>query len=173
MAEPPKPIEWNYCPTCGTGLAPKMDGEKHRPYCRTCERFFYSNPTPAVCCFVAQGDTLLLAQRAIEPCMGMWALPGGFIELGETTEEAAIREMREETSLEVKRLELLGVSTQQSRYYGAVTVLGYLVHEWEGDPKPDSDALDLRFFATHERPPLPFTAHVELVRMYDALRGSL
>ena len=158
---------------CGAALLLERDGEKHRPYCAACGRFFYRNPTPAVCCFVSRDDELLLAQRAIEPCLGMWALPGGFIELGETSEEAAVREMQEETGLEVKNLRLLGVSTQQSRYYGGVTVLGYLVQEWHGEPRPDSDAMDLRFFSKADRPPLPFTAHVELLKLFDALRENI
>ena len=44
---------------------------------------------PAVCCLITRGDSLLLGQRAVEPCLGHWTLPGGFVELGETTEEAA------------------------------------------------------------------------------------
>ena len=165
----PEPFAWNFCPTCGGNLFLTPDGEKDRPHCRSCRRFYYSNPAPAVCCFITQGERLLLAQRAVEPCRGEWSLPGGFVEVGETTEEALVREMREETSLEVGDLRLIGVSTQQSSLYGAVTVLGYVVGKWVGTLQANSDALDLRFFSKTERPALPFQAHRDLLAIFDAL----
>jgi len=168
MSHETKPFPWNYCPVCGTALSREHDGEKERPYCAPCQRYFYRNPLPAVCCLVARDDEILLVQRAVEPCLGGWSLPGGFVEVGETTEEAAIREMHEETGLRVKGLRLIGVSTQKSRHYGAVMVLGYSVKEWSGDLRAGSDAMDLRFFRRDERPVLPFPAHVELLGLYDA-----
>ena len=167
MMQDPKPFSWNYCPICGQTLLFRDDGEKERPHCATCQRFYYRNPIPAVCCFITRGEELLLAQRAVEPCRGEWALPGGFVELGETTEEAAIREMLEETNLRISGLRLIGVSTQQSLLYGAVTVIGYAVDRWSGDLRPDSDALDLRFFARTELPRFPFRAHAELLALFD------
>lgn len=167
MLDKPQPFEWNYCAICGAMLALSSDGERPRPYCVHCDRFYYLNPLPAVCAIVMRGDELLLVQRAVEPCRGLWSLPGGFVELGETTEDALIREMREETALEVRALRLVGVSTQHSLHYGGVMVLGYAVEEWSGEPHPDSDALDIRFFAPDGRPPLPFPAHRELLAIFD------
>ncbi|HUW60965.1 MAG TPA: NUDIX hydrolase [Candidatus Bathyarchaeia archaeon] len=169
MAFDPEDFCWNYCPICGGRLRLCFDGEKEQPRCDRCRRFYYRNPVPAVCCFITRDDNLLLAQRAVEPCVGEWTLPGGFVEIGETTEEAIVREMREETTLDIASLRLVGVSTQQSRFYGAVTVLGYYVGEWSGTLQPCSDVVDLRFFSRENRPPLPFRAHRELVAMFDAL----
>ncbi len=169
MTSEPVPFEWRFCPICATRLVPRDDGERKRPHCTVCRRFYYLNPIPAVCCFITRHDEILLAKRAIEPCRGEWCLPGGFIEMGETTEEAVVRELREETGLTVAGLRLIGASTQQSRYYGAVTVLGYVAERWSGEPRPDTDAMDLRFFGRQERPPLPFTAHRELMALFDVL----
>ncbi len=95
---PPKPFHWNYCGACGAALYPAHDGQSERPYCVDCHRFYYRNPIPAACCFVRRGaDELLFAQRAVQPCYGEWSLPGGFVELDETTEEAALRQLLEET----------------------------------------------------------------------------
>lgn len=94
-------------------------------------------------------------------------MPGGFVELGEDTIEAAVREMREETGLEVKDLRLVGVSTQHSRFYGGVMVLAYAVGRWSGEMRPGSDVLDLRFFTRAERPTLPFRAHQELIALFE------
>ncbi len=163
----PAEFGWNFCPICGTSLTLRHDGQSHRPSCEACARFYYSNPVPAACCFVAEGSRLLYAQRAVEPCRGQWSLPGGFVELGETSEEAVRREMLEETGLVVREVRLVGVSTKQSRISGAVMVLGYEALAWEGEPSPDSDAMALQFFAPDERPPLAFEAHRELLALYD------
>ena len=48
-------------------------------------------------------------------------------------------------------------------------MLGYLIDEYEGTLTPDTDALDLRFYRKHERPPVPFSAHRELIDLYDAM----
>jgi len=167
--EPPEPLAWNFCPICGRALSADDDGERERPHCVPCRRFYYDNPVPATCCFVSRGDgELLLVQRGVEPCKGQWTLPGGFMELGETAEEGARRELLEETGLRAARLQLLGVSTRQSPISGAIVVLGYVAEGCEGEMLPDSDVLDLRFFGKDERPRIPFSIHRELLALYDA-----
>ena len=158
---------------CGAPLEPNHDGEKVRPHCARCRRHFYHNPVPAVCCFITHEGGILLARRGVEPRLGEWALPGGFVELGETTEEAGRREMLEETGLSIEGIRLIGVSTQPSRFTGAVMVLGYVVEHWEGDLTPGSDVLDLRFFPQAEMPPLPFRAHRELLDIFLKQGGSV
>lgn len=122
-----------------------------------------------MCCFVTRNDELLLAQRGVEPRLGEWALPGGFVELGETTEEAAVREMHEETALHVDGLRLIGVSTQPSRLTGAVSVLGYMVERWTGEPAAGSDVMGVRFFPKSAVPSFPFRAHRELFEIFQSL----
>lgn len=162
------PFPWNYCAACGLELAMAHDGESLRPYCGDCSRFYYHNPVPATCCFVRrQEDELLLVQRAVEPCIGSWSLPGGFMELGETCEEGAMRELREETGLIADSLRMIGVSTRQSPTHGAIIVLGYIVDVWHGELMAGSDALDLRFFNPMDRPGLPFSIHRELLAIYE------
>lgn len=165
----PEPFAWNFCPVCGGALAAHDDGQSHRPHCVGCQRFYYSNPVPAACCFVRRGDELLFVQRAVEPAKGLWTLPGGFVELGETPEEAALRELEEETGLKGYGIELIGARTTPSQLSGAVLVLGYRVAKWEGDLKAASDALEVEFFGKSGRPSLAFQAHRELLEIYDAL----
>ena len=163
-----EPFAWNYCPVCGHPLERRSDGERRRPYCSPCVRFFYSNPVPAACCLVANGDALLLGRRAIEPQKGKWCFPGGFIELGESTRQAALRELYEETGLIGVDPELVGVSTHPSQLGGAVVVVGYLIRKWEGELAAGSDLLEPTFFRPHERPHLAFRAHRELLARCDA-----
>jgi ADP-ribose pyrophosphatase YjhB (NUDIX family) len=166
------PFEWRHCPACGHALVPQSDGESQRPYCPDCERFYYSNPAPASCCIVPRGDDLLFVQRSVEPCRGEWTLPGGFVELGETTEEAAIRELLEETGLRGRGPELIGASTQPSASTGAVVVIAYLIEDWDGAPSAASDAMDARFFPPGRRPRLPFKSHRDLLDLYDLRRQA-
>ncbi len=169
MSWEPAPLAWNYCPICGRKLELASDGERPRPYCRPCNRFYYMNPVPAACCILTQGDAILYVKRDVEPCRGHWTLPGGFVETGETTEDAALRELLEETGLIGRGPRIIGASTQPSRLSGAVVVLGYYIPDWSGVPVAASDAMDVRFFAPAERPPLPFKAHRELLAAFDAL----
>jgi 8-oxo-dGTP diphosphatase len=170
MTSDAAPFAWNFCPICGDALELRPDDGQARPYCARCHRFYYSNPVPASCCFVARGeDELLLARRAVEPCKGQWGLPGGFVEVGETTEEAALRELEEETSLVGRGTRLIGTSTQPSQLSGAVVVMGYVIESWEGDPCARSDVLEARFFARADRPHLAFQAHRDLMALYDAI----
>ncbi len=169
-AEPPRPFEWNYCGICGKPLTCLHDGERERPYCDVCNRHYYHNPVPACCIFVRDSEgCLLFGRRAVEPCYGEWALPGGFMEINETGEQCALREMQEETGLVASHARLLGVSSTLSRDKGAVLVLGYVIGKWRGTLTPYSDVSDLRFYSRDTRPPVPFNAHRELLALYDSL----
>ena len=96
---------------------------------------------------------------------------GGFVEMGESPEEAALRELEEETGLRGLRLRLLGTNAQQSRF-GAVLVVAYAVDAWEGDIAAGSDAMDAGFFHVAERPPLAFQAHRDLIARFDSLGAA-
>jgi len=161
---------WNHCPICGNTLIEADDGQSPRPHCPPCGRFYYSNPAPAACCFLTNdAGELMMVQRAIEPRKGLWTLPGGFVELGETTEEAALRELHEETGLIGRGAKLMGVSTRPSKMSGGIIVLGYTVDEWEGEMRPDTDAMDIGFFSRENRPEIAFEVHEELIRIYDEI----
>jgi ADP-ribose pyrophosphatase YjhB (NUDIX family) len=162
-------FEWNHCPICGEALISADDGQSMRPHCPPCERFYYSNPTPAACCFLTNdAGELLLVQRSIEPRKGLWTLPGGFVEMGETTDEAALRELEEETALRGEGTSLLGVSTISSKH-GGVIVIGYEVERWEGELDAQTDAMDAAFFSFENRPEIAFEVHQNLLNIYDTL----
>lgn len=98
----------NYCPDCGGDLAlrvpPRDNRERHT--CQACGAVHYANPRVIVGAVATWDERILLCKRAIEPRLGKWTLPAGFLELGESTWEGAQREAREEANAE---LELAGV----------------------------------------------------------------
>ena len=98
-----------YCPRCGATLERRFAEGREREVCSACGFVFYRNPVPAVGVVVELEGQVVLVRRRYEPRAGFWALPAGFMELGESAEEAAIRECHEETGLLVQIDHLLGV----------------------------------------------------------------
>jgi ADP-ribose pyrophosphatase YjhB (NUDIX family) len=103
----------NFCPHCGGKLALRIPPGDTLPrhVCDSCGVVHYKNPLLVIGAIPEWGDRILLCKRAIEPRLGRWTLPAGFMELGETTGEAALRETLEEAKA---RIELTGVFTMLS-----------------------------------------------------------
>jgi len=92
-----------YCSRCGSGLrAETPAGDNRLRYvCNNCATVHYENPKLVVGCVPVHDGRILLCRRAIEPRLGYWTLPAGFMELGESLAEAAARETLEEACAEV------------------------------------------------------------------------
>ncbi len=101
---------------CGGPLTTGVPrGDKlERLMCRRCRFVHYINPRPVAGTIpVRPSDgSVLLVRRAIKPQKGLWVFPGGFMDMGETAEQTAVRETREEANLEVRALQLVGVYTR-------------------------------------------------------------
>ncbi|MCL4121482.1 UNVERIFIED_CONTAM: hypothetical protein GTU68_014537, partial [Idotea baltica] len=95
----------NYCSNCGSSqlLFTVPEGDNRQRYCcQNCEVIHYQNPKMVVGCLPYFEDKILLCKRAIEPRYGFWNLPAGYLENGETLEEGAVREAKEEAGIEVE-----------------------------------------------------------------------
>jgi len=144
-----------FCLRCGVALKwkPAAAGEPARRVCPSCHWIFYNNPRPCVGALMVRDGRVLLGRRAQEPFRGWWDIPGGFMEAGETPEEALAREVAEETGLQVKRVDLLLALPDTYGEGGAPTLnLHYLVEVGKGEPKPQSDVTELRWFSPGELP---------------------
>jgi ADP-ribose pyrophosphatase YjhB (NUDIX family) len=88
-----------YCSFCGTAFAPGLPWPRT---CPSCGNTSYLNPLPVAVTLLPVDDGLLVVRRDVEPHRGELALPGGFIDLGESWQQAAVRELREETGVIVE-----------------------------------------------------------------------
>lgn len=158
-------MELRYCPQCGTKLLIKEEDDRERLFCPRCKKFVYENPVPVVAGAILDKEKrVLLIKRGIEPCIGSWALPSGFMEMDESPEESIIREMKEETNLDCRVSKLLGLYRQRGWRYSSVIVLAYILDAVAGKAKAGDDAVELRYFHYQDTPEIPFKSHRDIIR---------
>jgi 8-oxo-dGTP diphosphatase len=163
---------FNFCPVCAAPVEVIPCEGRHRPVCTRCGHVIYVNPYPAACLVVLREGRVLLTLRSIEPHIGEWCLPGGFLEWGESPESGAARELLEETGITADGLSLVGAYdsiTGQSRH---VLLLAYRVRNWHGEPVAGDDAAEVRWFDLSSLPPLAFTVHDTVVADVRKAGGS-
>jgi ADP-ribose pyrophosphatase YjhB (NUDIX family) len=141
-----------FCPFCAARLGP-IDGG--RQACSGCGRPFYHAASPCVAVLVEDGaGRVLLARRGIEPAIGCWDLPGGFVEPGEVPEDAVVREIREETGIEVAVAGFLGHVVDRYGDDGDQTLncvfVARPVHA--ASPEPADDVAALEWFSADDLP---------------------
>lgn len=136
-----------FCSRCGAELefGPVGGEDRDRLACPKCGFIFYVNPRLVVTTLpITECGEVVLIKRGIEPGLGLWAQPGGFLEIDETVQDAAIRETREETGLEIEPGVLLGL---YSRVQAAVVVVAYEARIVGGLATATPESLDTRPFA--------------------------
>jgi len=144
---------WTFCPRCGG----ELDGGLARVECAACGFVAYANPKPTATALCVDGDgRVLLARRAVEPSVGAWDLPGGFVDENEHPLDALRRELLEETGLRIEPLGLVGI--WMDRYGGESTAQSTLNMFWTarvvgGEPRAADDVAELAWFAPGELPP--------------------
>lgn len=139
-----------FCVQCGSRLTDRYleDEERNRLVCVGCGYIHYLNPIIVAGTIPAQNGCVWLLRRAIEPRYGAWTFPAGFMEMGESVEEAATRETLEELNLPISLGSLLGVYSR--RHMTNVHVI-YLAAPL-GKPSPGRESLEIGLFAPEEIP---------------------
>ncbi len=136
----------NYCTRCGGELrfGPVEGEDRDRLACESCGHVEYVNPRLVVTTIpVTDSGEIILLRRGIEPGLGSWAQPGGFLEVDETVTEAAVRETLEETGLVVRPGEIIGL---YSRLEAAVVVIAFEAVVLSGEFRINPEALEIRAF---------------------------
>ncbi len=150
----------HYCPRCGHHLAEREAFGRLRPVCPNCGHVVFQGPKVAAGVVIARDGAILLNQRDIDPGLGKWGLPAGYVDLGECVEEAAIREVREETGLEVRLDGLLGVYTNLER--GVVLVI-YCASVTGGELIAGHETRAVGFFPPDALPELAFAQNDAII----------
>ena len=141
----------NYCSNCGQAVkyvTPPGD-DRPRYYCECCGVIHYQNPRMVVGCIPEAGAKVLLCRRAIEPCYGMWTLPAGYLENGETVAQGAERESFEEAGAKIENL------TPYALYnicYVNQIYLMFRARLVDDNFRPGKESIEVRLFAENEIP---------------------
>jgi ADP-ribose pyrophosphatase YjhB (NUDIX family) len=127
-----------------------IEGESRvHPVCSSCGYIYFLNPKVVAGSLPIQAGRVILFRRGIEPAYGRWTFPAGYVDLGETVEDAAVREAREEIGLTIEPIRLLNLYS----YHGAESVVAvYLAQVVDGEPRPGKEALECNSFDAQRIP---------------------
>ena len=162
-----------FCSNCGEkNKFGKKEGN-NRFYCLHCHTTHYDNPKPTATLICPKNNSILLVKRAADPGKGLWGLPGGFIERGETPEAGATRELLEETNLTGTVTKILGTCSHFNTIFGDILLIGMEVQisDWS-QTRAGDDALEATLFQLENLPNLAFPCHVNIVKMYHQRKLS-
>ena len=141
-------------------------GDRPRDVCSVCGTVFYQNPLPAAGALVLDDQRrVLLVKRKYPPGEGMWCLPIGFAEIGETIAEAALRELHEETGVTGRVMRLIDADSSHGEFYGDVLVVTFEVEKLLGMERPGDDAAEVDYFPIDRLPPLAFPHNEKAIRL--------
>ena len=162
-----------FCPQCSTPLASRLVEQHQRLACPQCGWIYWNSPVPAAGCLIEQGGNVLLIRRKSPPHAGEWSLPVGFLQFGETAEQAATREVAEETGFRVEPTSLIGTYSDiidEQRSHLVLIFRGRIIG---GSPLAGDDAEEIGWFSENYLPPIAFASARRAVETWRAeRRGS-
>ena len=161
--------EDKFCPRCASPLEPTSVEGIERPVCSACGRIVYYDPKVTASTVVERHQKVLLVRRATEPGLGLWSLPGGYVDRGEVVERAAEREVEEETGLKVRVTGVVAVSSEAGHPVILVTYDSEIV---SGAPSPGPEVMELEFFSLDTLPPLAFPRDRQILDSWQRMRNG-
>jgi 8-oxo-dGTP diphosphatase len=163
-----------FCNFCGKELGVDLFDAKERQVCQNCREIYYENPLPVASVILANRDReTLLVKRANEPFRNMWCFPIGFAETGESIEDAALRELKEETGVTGKIVQLVDVSSHMNALYGELLIVTFEAEKITGAERSGDDAAECRYFPIMNLPKLAFDSQERAIGKYIELKKDL
>lgn len=161
---------YKYCPGCAGKLALLNVDGKERMACSSCGFVHWNNPIPVSVILIPHGDGLVFVRRKHNPGKGKWALPAGFVDPGESPEEAAVREAKEETGLDVELVSHYALKTRKVPNH---ILHFFLVKPVQAQPVAGDDA-EACVIARLENLPgeLAFDSHRQVIQTYFGASGA-
>ncbi len=157
-----------FCPWCGAPLQRTHKRGAIRPVCTQCDYVHFFDPKVAVVVILTDGDKLLLGKRVMDPRRGYWAAPGGYVDADEDPHEAALREVKEETGLDVALHQIVTIHPALSYPNGATFVIFYRGEILSGTPVAADDVEELGWFALDDLPPIAFDSTLDVIKILAA-----
>ena len=145
------PIDYRFCPRCGGPLDKRQikSNEPKRLVCQACGFIFYQDPKVVAGTLFTLDRGIVLLKRGVEPALGKWVFPGGYVDRGESVREAAIRETKEESRLDVRLGPLLNVYSYPR---SANVIVVYTAEVIGGELSAADECTDARIFPSDELP---------------------
>lgn len=145
-----------YCAQCGHALTERLIGHQMRPACPACGLVIFADPKLAVAALIERDGQMLLGRRSRNSASpGKWSFPAGYVDRGERVEDAVVREVREETGLDVRLDALLGLYSATGN---PVVLAVYVATPLGGTLAPADDLTELALFPFDD-PPAPAFPH--------------
>jgi ADP-ribose pyrophosphatase YjhB (NUDIX family) len=167
------PRSIKHCRACGGAVVYRTpaDDNRDRATCPACETIHYENPLNVVGTLPFWNDKVLLCRRNIEPRRGLWTLPAGFMELGETVVEGALRETVEEAGA---RVEMLGLFTMLNVVRVGQVHLFYRARLLDTDFAPGPETIEAELFGEDDIPwpEIAFRTSKRTLELYFADRRA-
>ena len=161
----------SFCYICAGPLGKDLLEGKERQVCTKCGEIVYENPLPAAAAIVLNSQReVLLVKREREPAKDMWCFPIGFAEVGETIEDAVLRELKEEAGVEGRVTQLVDVMSEYNSYYGDVLVVFFEVEKTGGTEKAGDDATECRYFPIMNLPKLAFESQERAIQKFIKMK---
>ncbi len=154
----------SYCPVCAASLVEKHIYGKLRLTCPKCGFIYFLEPKLVTVVVVQHEGKLLLGRRNIDPARGAWSFFGGYVERGEKVEVAALREVKEETNLDVQLEHLIGIYSENGLPHVVIAYQASIVHNDVSKMAAQPDEVsELAFFTLDEVPELAFPTDEHIV----------
>ncbi|MDA1189943.1 MAG: NUDIX domain-containing protein [Chloroflexi bacterium] len=149
-----------FCQHCGNRLSEASIEGKTRQHCAECGHVVFLDPKLAAVVLIGEERRLLMVKRGVEPALGAWAFPSGYVDRGESVEQAAVREVQEETGLVVELNTMVGL---YSRAESHVVLAVYDARITGGGLRAGYDAEEVDWFSLGKLPPLPFPHDTQIL----------
>ncbi len=154
----------NFCMRCGARLVRAKREGRVRHACRRCGWIYFKNPASASAVAIVSDGKVVLVRRRVPPHAGSWCLPAGFQEYDEGPEETAVREVKEETNLDIRLGRLTAVFFSTAHPGKNTVVHVYLAERVGGVMRPGSDVSAARLFPLDRLPSrLAFASHLKVI----------